>query len=241
VFHDNVLRHSAVIPFGGYVVTKDIKDACGLSEQVAEEVKLQFGVALSDAAEENKVIVIPAKIPGREPKEISIRNLAHVIQARMEEIIDGIMFEIHNSGCAEKLGYGIVLTGGGAMLRHLAELFQFRTGVNVRMGLPGGHLTGESENINEPCYATGVGLLMKGFAFMDEHAEGITPTQHENRKKTDIPEPKPVVQHEEEDSPKEEVPVTPVNRMAKKKKIFSLDGFKDMIVKYIDAEPDSNM
>ena len=171
VFHDNVLHHSAVIPYGGYVVTKDIKDSCGLSEAVAEEVKLQFGIALSDSAEDNKIIVIPSKIPGREPKEISMRNLANIIQARMEEIIDGIMFQIENSGCADKLGCGIVITGGGAMLRCLKELFRFRTGMDVRIGYPGEHLAGDSENINEPCYATGVGLLMKGFDYMDEHGE----------------------------------------------------------------------
>jgi len=174
VFHDNVLRHSAVIPYGGYVVTKDIKDACGLSDRVAEELKLQFGVALSDAAEENKVIVIPSKIPGREPKEISMRNLANIIQARMEEIIDGILFQIENSGCADKLGCGIVITGGGAMLKYLKELVRFRTGMDVRIGYPGEHLVGDSENINEPCYATGVGLLMKGFNYLDE--QGISST-----------------------------------------------------------------
>jgi len=169
VFHDNVLRHSAVIPFGGFVVTRDIKEACGLSENIAENVKLQFGMALSDSAEENKIIVIPSKIPGRAPKEISMRNLANIIQARMEEIIDGIMFQIENSGCAGKLGCGIVITGGGAMLKHLKDLFFFRTGMEVRIGNPGEHLVGDSEDVNDPSYATGVGLLMKGFEYMDEH------------------------------------------------------------------------
>ena len=176
VFHDNVLRHSAVIPYGGFVVTKDIKDSCGLSEKVAEDVKLQFGVALSEAAEENKVIVIPSNIPGREPKEISMRNLANIIQARMEEIIDGVMFQIENSGCAEKLGCGIVITGGGSMLRFLKDLFRFRTGMDVRIGYPGEHLVGDSESINDPSYSTGVGLLMKGFEYMDDHKVEVKKT-----------------------------------------------------------------
>jgi len=171
VFYDKVLRHSAVIPYGGFVVTKDIKEACGLNEQTAEDVKIQFGSALSESVEENKVIVIPSNIPGRKPKEISFRNLAHIIQARMEEIIGLIMFEIENSGCADKLGCGIVITGGGAMLRHLKDLFCYRTSMDVRIGYPGVHLAGESENINEPCYATGIGLLNKGFEYMDEHAK----------------------------------------------------------------------
>jgi cell division protein FtsA len=230
VFYDNVLRHSAVIPYGGFVVTKDIKEACGLNEQTAEDVKIQFGAALSESAEENKVIVIPSKIPGREPKEISFRNLAHIIQARMEEIIDAIMFEIENSGCADKLGCGIVITGGGAMLRHLKELFCFRTSLDVRIGYPGEHLAGESENINEPCYATGVGLLLKGFNFMDEHAVEIV---------------KPVVEPEPE--PEIEEPVRqPIGGKEKKQKlprkpIFSFEGFKDRFIRYIDNEPDSRM
>ena len=173
VFYEKILRHTAVIPFGGYVVTKDIKEACGLREQVAEEVKKQFGMALSEAADENKVIVIPVKIPGREPKEISFRNLAHIIQSRMEEIIDAVMFEIENSGYANKLGAGIVITGGGAMLKHLNQLFRYHTGMEVRVGNPGEHLAGDIDRINEPCYATGVGLLMKGFEHMDMYCDKV--------------------------------------------------------------------
>ena len=240
VFHDKVLRHTAVFPFGGFVVTKDIREACGLSEQVAEEVKLQFGVALTDAAEENKVIVIPAKIPGREPKEISIRNLAHIIQTRMEEIIDGIMFEIQNSGYADKLGCGIVITGGGAMLRHLKELFRFQTGLDVRIGNPGEHLSGESTDINEPSYATGVGLLMKGFEYMDNHPGELIGVKYfdfskNTEKVTFIPEPEP----EPEEEPEEEL-VEEVAGKAPKKSFF--DKFKDGITRYFDdVEPKSRM
>ena len=171
IFYDKKLRHSAVFPYGGNVITKDIKEACGLNEQQAEDLKVQFGVALVDAAEDNKDIVIPAKIRGREPKEISIRNLASIIQARMDEIIEGVMFEIVNSGYADKLGYGIVITGGGAKLRHIEQLFRFQTGMDVRTGYPGEHLTGKPDNVNDPCYATGVGLLIKGFEYVDEHLD----------------------------------------------------------------------
>lgn len=253
VFHDKVLRHSAVIPFGGYVVTKDIKEACGLSESVAEEVKLQFGVALSEAAEENKVIVIPAKIPGREPKEISIRNLAHIIQARMEEIIDGIMFQIENSGCAGKLGCGIVITGGGAMLRHLKELFRFRTGMDVRIGYPGEHLSGESDSINEPCYATGVGLLMKGFEYMDEHMDEyacILP-EHMGEYGCNLPKPdnreapQPVPQPKKEGELVEAgvggKPENPETGKKPRKLMSTIEDIKTAIIKYFEDEPDSRM
>ncbi|MDR1866091.1 MAG: cell division protein FtsA [Bacteroidales bacterium] len=174
VFRNNVLVHSAVIPFGGNVITKDVKDACGLSEQVAEEVKVRFGMALANETDENKVIVIPTKIPGRQPKEILSRQLAHIIQARMEEIIDAILFHIENSGCSGKLGSGIVITGGGAMLACLQELFHLRTGMEVRIGLPVNYRACGMENINDPRHATGVGLLMKGFAHMDEHQWATT-------------------------------------------------------------------
>ena len=245
VFYDKVLRHSAVIPYGGFVVTKDIKEACGLNEQVAEEVKLQFGVALSDAAEENKVIVIPTKIPGREPKEISIRNLAHIIQARMEEIIDGIMFEIENSGCAEKLGCGIVITGGGSMLRHLRELFRFRTGMDVRIGYPGEHLVGDSESINEPSYATGVGLLMKGFEYIDEHPaeyicyypqtdETVTIETDTDPQKEEEMEPEKVVVTETVKKPK-------LKKTPRRSRFPSLEDIKETIGKYFDNEPESSM
>jgi cell division protein FtsA len=242
VFYDNILRHSAVIPYGGFVVTKDIKEACGLSEQVAEEVKLQFGMALGEAADENKVIVIPARIPGRDPKEISMRNLASIIQARMEEIIDGVMFEIENSGCAEKLGQGIVITGGGAMLRHLKELFRFRTGLDVRIGNPGEHLSGESEDINEPCYATGVGLLMKGFEYMDKHqAEYVCyypPIVNTLPNDPDLPQ-------EDKEKPKEVIVKGKIKGSKTdkppRKRFPSLDDIKEGISRYFNDEPESTM
>jgi cell division protein FtsA len=229
VFHEKVLRHSVVIPFGGYVVTKDIKDACGLGEQVAEELKVQFGMALSEVAEENKVIVIPAKVPGREPKEISLKNLAHIIQSRMEEIIDGIMFHIENSGYADKLGSGIVITGGGAMLKHLKQLFHYKTGMEVRIGYPGDQLAGEAENINEPCYATGVGLLMKGFDYIDKHPEEYVVTEKiEPEKEPAKPEIK-----EEERKPERKRDDSSIKT--------KIDRLKDRITEYFTPDPNDDV
>ena len=242
VFHDNVLRHSAVIPYGGFVVTKDIKEACGLSEQVAEEVKIQFGMALGEAAEDNKVIVIPTRIPGREPKEISIRNLAYIIQARMEEIIDAIMFEIENSGYIDKLGCGIVITGGGAMLRHLKELFRFHTGKDVRIGNPGVYLTSDSEDINEPCYSTGVGLLMKGFEYVDKHFDEMAKVEFFNPDSVKI---KTVAIPEVTEEPVKDhvVKKTKGQKTAKPFDISNIIGrFREKVTDYFEvAEPTSRM
>jgi cell division protein FtsA len=150
------------VPFGGNVVTQDIKEGCSILNRQAEALKTQFGSALGDLAPEDKVVTIPG-ISGREPKEISFKSLAYIIQSRMEEIIDAVMFEIENSGCIEKLSAGIVLTGGGAMLKHLAQLVKFRTGMDVRIGFPNEFLASSSlDDINHPMYSTSIGLLIKG-------------------------------------------------------------------------------
>lgn len=167
VYLDGAIRHTAVIPFGGNVVTRDIKEGCSILDRQAEELKIKFGSALGDLAEEDKVVIIPG-ISGRDAKEISFKSLAYIIQSRMEEIIDAIMFEIENSECMDKLSAGIVITGGGAMLRHLPQLVRFRAGMDVRIGFPNAHLSGNVvDEINQPMYATSVGLLMKGYEFFD--------------------------------------------------------------------------
>jgi len=183
VYYDNVIRHTAVIPFGGNVITKDIKEGCAILSRQAELLKIKYGSALGDFAPEDKVVTIPG-ISGREPKEISFKSLAYIIQSRMEEIIDAVMYEVENSGAADKLAAGLVLTGGGARLRHLPQLFKFKTGLDVRIGYPNEHLGGEvREEINKPMYATGVGLVLKGFEYMKNESERA---EKERKKQPDI-------------------------------------------------------
>lgn len=166
VYYDGIIHHTAVIPFGGNIVTNDIKTGCSILERQAESLKIQFGSALADTAQENKVVTIPG-ISGRPPKEISFKSLAHIIQSRMEEIIDEIYFEIESSGLSEKLGAGIVLTGGGALLRNLPQLVSWKTGQDVRIGYPNEYLASEViEEINQPMYSTSVGLILKGYEDM---------------------------------------------------------------------------
>ncbi len=163
MFYDGIVRHTAVIPFGGNVITNDIKEGCSILFRQAESLKVQFGSALGDMAPEDKIVTIPG-ISGRDPKEISFKSLAYIIQSRMEEIIDAVNYEIENSGYAEKLSAGIVLTGGGALLRHLSQLVKFKTGYDVRIGFPNEHLSADSsEDINQPMYATAIGLILKGY------------------------------------------------------------------------------
>jgi cell division protein FtsA len=163
IFQDNIIRHTAVIPFGGNVITEDIKEGCTIIKRQAEALKLKFGSALASENSDDEIVSIPG-LRGRHAKEISLKNLASIIQARVEEITERVYYEIVNSGYEKKLITGIVLTGGGALLKHMSQLTEFITGMDTRIGYPNEHLAkGVSEEIASPIYATGVGLVIKGF------------------------------------------------------------------------------
>lgn len=163
IFQDDIIRHTAVIPLGGNIITEDIKEGCSIIRSQAEALKIGFGSALASENKDEEIVSIPG-LKGREPKEISLRNLAHIIQARMEDIVEHVYYEIKTSGYEKKLIAGIVLTGGGSQLKHAAQLAEFITGMDTRIGYPNEHLakslTGES---GSPMHATGVGLVIKGF------------------------------------------------------------------------------
>ena len=162
IFQDGIIRHTAVIPFGGNVITKDIKEGCAVVTQQAEKLKIKFGSALTEEVYDNRIITIPG-LKGREPKEISEKNLSRIIQARVEEILDYVIWEIRRSGFDRKLIGGIVLTGGGALLRNIEKLAEFHTGFATRIGVPVEHLAhGYSKQVSSPIYATAIGLLLKG-------------------------------------------------------------------------------
>jgi cell division protein FtsA len=171
VYYDHIIRHTAVYPFGGNVITNDIKEGCSILQRQAEALKVQFGSALGEMAEADKVISI-AGISGRTPKEISFKSLAFIIQSRMEEILDEVDYQLEESGFKDKLGAGIVLTGGGALLRHLPQLVRFHSSMDVRIGYPNEHLIAATEmEINNPMYSTAIGLLLKGYDWLDENNE----------------------------------------------------------------------
>ncbi|MGV9011714.1 MAG: cell division protein FtsA [Flavobacteriales bacterium] len=167
IFSDHIIRHTAVIPFGGNVITDDIKMGCAILRDQAELLKSRFGSALAAENKENEVVCIPG-LRGREPKEISLKNLANIIQSRMEEILDHVYFEIKNSGLEKQLSGGIVLTGGGAQLKHLRQLTEYVTGMSTRIGYPNEHLANSKvEAVTSPLFATGVGLVLRGFDFLE--------------------------------------------------------------------------
>lgn len=160
IFKDGIIRHTAVIPFGGNVITKDIREGCTVMNDQAEKLKVKFGSALADEIFDNRIITIPG-FKGRDPKEISEKNLAKIIQARVEEIFDYVMWEVTRSGFESKLIAGIVLTGGGSLLRHINLLAEYHTGLPTRVGKPVDHLAhGYSGTLASPIYATAIGLLI---------------------------------------------------------------------------------
>ncbi len=163
IFKDGIIRHTAVIPFGGNVITEDIKEGCSIIEKQAELLKIRFGSAWPGENKDNEIVSIPG-LRGREPKEITLKNLSKIIHARVVEIVEQVYVEIKNYGHDEqkkKLIAGIVLTGGGSQLKHLKQLVEYITGMDTRIGYPNEHLAGDSdEEIASPLYATAVGLLM---------------------------------------------------------------------------------
>ena len=168
IFQEGIIRHTAVIPFGGNVITKDIKEGCVVMKDQAEKLKLKFGCALADEIVDNRIITISG-LNGRDPKEISEKNLARIIQARLEEIFDYVLWEIRRSGFERKLIGGIVLTGGGSLLKHIDLLVEYHTGLPARVGLPIEHLAhGYEERLSSPIFATAIGLLLNGINIQEQ-------------------------------------------------------------------------
>jgi len=177
IFQDGIIRHTAVIPFGGDIVTEDSKEGRTIIKKHAEELKLKFGSALASENKEEEIVAIPG-LRGRPPKEISLKNLASIIQARMEEIIEHVYYEIRNSAYEKKLIAGIVLTGGGSQLKHIAQLTEFMTGMDTRIGYPNEHLSKDvPDEVASPMYSTGVGLVIEGLQrFEKEKAKDMAQT-----------------------------------------------------------------
>lgn len=190
IFKDGIIRHTSVIPFGGNVITEDIKEGCSIIEKQAELLKIKFGSAWPGENKDNEIVSIPG-LRGREPKEITLKNLSKIIHARVVEVIEQVYVEIKNYGHEEqkkKLIAGIVLTGGGSQLKHLKQLVEYITGMDTRIGYPNEHLAGDSdEEIASPLYATAVGLLMNSLE---------SRTKDRTMERMKVPEEKVLVEQE---------------------------------------------
>src|SRR3982074_3511709 len=185
VFYEGILKHTAVIPFAGENITNDIKTGLGVLKTQAEQMKVQFGSALANEAKANAYITIPG-LRGMPAKEISVKNLANIIQARMSEIMDFVTYHLKQVGLDSKtLNGGIVLTGGGSQLKHLIPLTEYVTGLNARIGYPTEHLAaGHIEELAKPTYSTCIGLIMKGYSDYEHNRKQF----EKDYKKIEVPE-----------------------------------------------------
>ncbi|WNH11300.1 cell division protein FtsA [Thalassobellus suaedae] len=218
IFRDGIIRHTAVIPFGGNVITEDIKEGCSIIEKQAELLKIKFGSAWPGENKDNEIVSIPG-LRGREPKEITLKNLSKIIHARVVEIVEQVYVEIKNYGHEEqkkKLIAGIVLTGGGSQLKHLKQLVEYITGMDTRIGYPNEHLAGDSdEDVTSPLYATAVGLVLDGL-------------KRQERKKIEQQEEEQV-KNEDEVSVQDEIKEKPI----KERRSF-LDKLTERVKDFLD-------
>ena len=185
VFYEGILKHTAVIPFGGENITNDIKTGLGVLKTQAEQMKVQFGSALSNEAKANAYITIPG-LRGMPAKEISVKNLANIIQARMSEIMDFVSYHLKQVGLDNRaLNGGIVMTGGGSQLKHLIQLTEYITGLNARIGYPTEHLAaGHIEELAKPTYSTCIGLILKGYSDYEHNRKEF----EKDFRKVDVPD-----------------------------------------------------
>ncbi len=245
VFYDGVLKHTAVIPYAGVNITNDIRNGLGVLRAQAEQMKVQFGTALADEANANAYITIPG-LRGLPPKEISVKNLANIIQARMQEILDYVVYHLKQIGLDKKLYGGIILTGGGAQLKHIIQLTEYVTGMGARIGYPNEHLSGnDTEGMMNPMYSTCIGLILRGYhdyengrlRFVGEGGNIIHISAEEAKMITDMPKA-PEAATEEEDTVAERNSRT-VKRSENFKKLF--DGFKGKFMKFFEEVDDHEM
>lgn len=187
VFHAGGVVHSAVIPFGGEVVTTDIMQAFNLEKRYAEALKHEFGSLLQGG---NSKEIISLKNKDGQKIKIKQKDLTHVIKSRIEEIIDLVKFQMELSGYDKKIPKGIVLTGGGALLKDLTQLYAFHFNPsNIRIGMPNKQFfSGVFEgNLNDPIFATVTGLLLFGIEnenYKDKE-EDLIEQQKNKTEKTD--------------------------------------------------------
>ena len=241
VFYDGILKHTAVIPFGGENITNDIRLGLGVLKSQAEAMKVQFGSALADEAKANAYVTIPG-LKGMPAKEISVKNLAQIIQARMSEILDFVSYHLKQVGLDSRaLNGGIILTGGGSQLKHLIQLTEYTTGLNARIGLPNEHLApNHIDELKKPMYSTCIGLILKGYNDFEQNYKVFA----ENFKRVEVPKSLTVnnsngantltSQKVEKHTPATTLTVEQIER--RKSKFW--DRFKNNLIEIFNEEPD---
>ncbi|MCX6208427.1 MAG: cell division protein FtsA [Bacteroidetes bacterium] len=236
VFHDGILKHTAVIPFGGENITSDIKQGLGVLKTQAEAMKVQFGSALADQANANAYITIPG-LRGMAAKEISVKNLSQIIQARMQEILDFVVYNLKVVGLDNKsLNGGVILTGGGSQLKHLIQLTEYATGLNARIGLPTEHLApNHIDELKKPMYSTCLGLILKGYndyekrykEFTEQYKKVVVPKEFKEQVVSEMNEVTTTVEKAE-----------PIDIAKRKNRMSIFDKMKHTLIELFKEEDD---
>ncbi len=237
VFYEGILKHTAVVPYGGENITNDIKNGLGVLKAQAEQMKIQFGSALSAETLSNAYITIPG-LRGQQAREISVKNLSHIIQARMQEILDFVVYSLKQAGLDNKLlNGGIILTGGGSQLKHLVQLTEYTTGIHARIGYPNEHLAkGYIDELSKPVYSTCIGLILKGYNDYENMLKGAEEEEfhiHRQPRKAS----RPVAEHKEaEEAFAVEPGLAPKEKRKTKRKDKSIDiGPRKTIKEFMDS------
>ena len=218
IFHEGIIRHTSVLPLAGNVITNDIHNNCMILKHQAESLKIKFGSCLPTSVSQDDIIAIPG-IRNQAPREISVKTLAVIINARMRQLLEQVLYEIQKSGFERQLIAGVVLTGGGANLTHIKEFSELITGIDSRVGVSTENLDKDDnfpyENLSNPMYATGVGLVIYGILEEEKKAQSVADA-----------EPEPIaeevtVQQEEVESDTE---TKKTKEKKPKKKLINRDG-----------------
>ncbi|MCM1170020.1 MAG: cell division protein FtsA [Bacteroides sp.] len=170
IFMNGILTHTAVIPLAGNIITNDIKTGCTILPKQAEALKVKFGSALPSESSDEQIVSIPG-LKGKTAREISLKQLATIIGARVGEIFSSVSCEIANCQCdLDHFIGGIVLTGGGAKMKHISQVCEFHTQLETRLGMPKEHITPDSPaELADPIYATAIGLVIYGVRSEEEN------------------------------------------------------------------------
>lgn len=200
IYHDSIMRHYASIPFGGKNVTQDIKSELQITERLAENIKLAFGACIPEKLQNmsEKVLRIVDNNTDQD-KQVPVKYLSEIITARMEEIIEAVLYEIKESGLAEHLRCGIVITGGAAQTANLGMLINEMSGYKVRIGYPRKDVSEyDVDGTHETSASSALGLLM---AALRDNMVSCAVDMYE-------PESRPIeVETKKEEEPIEEVEV----------------------------------
>jgi len=173
VYYDGKIQHISILPLGGDTLTNDLVRGLSIPFAEAQRAKEGHAVAFAQLVDPQETIELPGPGPGQK-RQVARELIAHIVEQRMDEIFGLVLDDLHRLGLADRLGAGIVLTGGGAVLQGILELAGQIFASPVRMGVPGEGLTGLADSVGRPRFSTVAGLCLYGADRFHETGEGVS-------------------------------------------------------------------